>query len=221
MTTEVAENKIDMDTVYYLETLEQMDALTSNIRYRMVSQINKNPKTSAQLARDLGISRPKAHYHLQVLVRLGFAKFVNEALVNGIVEKYFIGTAHFYSFDKLDEYAVQHPEDSVFSEKLILIKERFLLNVLEVSCEKIMKAKRGPLAVDDFLFDFGCQLTPDQVLEIQEELSRISTRMRSYNEQNISNQDHKALPFYRNIILFMAATDNTILLKDEIPPVTT
>jgi hypothetical protein len=217
MSAEVAEKKLDMKMVYYLETLEQMDALTSSIRYRMISQLAKKPKTSAQLARDLGISRPKAHYHLQVLVKLGFARFVSDALVNGIVEKYYIGTAHFYSFDKLDEYSVQHPEDSLYSEKLTLIKERFLLNVLEVSREKVMKAKRGPLAADDFLFDFGCQLTTEQVSEIQAELARISMRMRTFNEQNLDHPQPKALPYYRNIIIFMSATENPILLKNEIP----
>ena len=119
---------IHIDNIYQLENLDQVESLTSPIRYRMISFLTYRSKTSAQLARDLGISRPKAHYHLQVMVKLGFARFVGEKLVNGIVEKYYVSRAHFFSFDGLNQYAVDHPEDEEFCRRFASLKNHFLIN---------------------------------------------------------------------------------------------
>ena len=210
------ETKYEIDETYYFENLDQFEPLTSKIRYQMISYLTTKPKTSAQLARDLGITRPKAHYHLQVLVKQGLAIFVKETLVNSIMEKYYIARARFFSFDHLSQYIANHPEEEEFALKFARLKNSFLIRILEVSREKLLSNEVDNLSQDDFTFDFGCRLTKNQIEEIQNELSRLASRIRAFNEQNLKRQDLDTLPHFRNIFLLVASPSKSILLKDDL-----
>ena len=68
---------------YYLENIEQLEAISDPIRFRMYSQMME-PKTGAQLARALDISRARAHYHLGILKECGLAVFHGKGMSHGI-----------------------------------------------------------------------------------------------------------------------------------------
>lgn len=208
--------KLEIEEIYYLENLEQFEAITSGIRYRMIRLISAEPKTAAQLGRELGISRPKAHYHLQVLVRLGLAILVDEILVSGIVEKYFIGKARFYSIDHLNDYGLQHPEEKGFNSRLSQVKTRFLTTVLGVTREKVFETEETRDSSTDFTFDFGARLTAAQVREVEDELTKIAQRIRLMNEENLKHDDFSSMSYYRSTILFMESENTSILPEDEL-----
>ena len=204
------------DEIFYLESLEQMEVFTSKIRFRMIGKLAETPKTAAQLARDLEISRPKAHYHLQVMVKLGFAILLYEKLVNGIMEKYYIGRAHFYSFDNLDLYANEHPQDTVFIKKLAQAKNDYLHNVLDMAREGPLNPEHSRPTGNDFLFNFGCHLSDEQISDIQERLSVVSEIVRDFHAQNMKRPDYRELPFYKNILLLLPLKSQNVLASDDI-----
>ncbi len=200
---EKVKDQFQIEELYYLENLDQMEAFASRIRYRMVALLTGSPKTAAQLAREVGVSRPKAHYHLQVLVKVGLAEFVYEKLVNGIMEKYYLGRAHFYSFDKLSEHTVIHPEDIAFSRKMTQLQNDFLLNVLEISRERVVQNQTGDASAKNYYFDFGCRLTDEQTTQVFQQLDAISQTIRDFRAQNIKLPNYTDLPYYKTMLLIM------------------
>src|SRR5262245_56350391 len=82
---------------YYLESLEQLQILADPLRYRIVDLLSE-PKTGAQLARELGIPRPKIHYHLKLLAA---AKLIRLCPPNGASEMNYICVARMLSFTRL------------------------------------------------------------------------------------------------------------------------
>lgn len=202
-----------VEELYYLENLDQMEAFSSRIRYRMVALLAYTPKTAAQLAREVEVSRPKAHYHLQVLVKMGLVVFMYEKLVNGIMEKYYIGRAHFYSFSKLSEYTTTHPEDTAFSKKFAQLQNDFLLNVLDLSRERVSQVQKEDSTLGSYLFDFGCRLTDPQVNEVLTRLSELSEMIRDYHAENLKLPDYRDMQYYKNIMLMLPLPPRTDLIK--------
>lgn len=213
MDNDVEEYKIDEK--YYVENLDQMEAFSSRIRFKMIAKLSDRPKTSAQLARDVGISRPKAHYHLQVLVKLGLASFVYEKLVNGIMEKYYIGKAHFYCFDRLNHYAAKHPEEIQYANKLNQIKNDFLINLLDFSRDNNFPVtdETNPQE-NNFLFNFSCHMTDEQTAQINMKLSELSRMILDIHAQNIDRPDYAELPNYMNMLLLIPFKKESNIVKD-------
>jgi hypothetical protein len=203
--------------IYYLENLEQLEAFCSKIRYRLINQLGQGPKNSAQLAREIAISRPKAHYHLQVLVRMGLICLAGEKLVNGIMEKYYIGKAHFYSYDELFQYSADHPEDTEFNKRFQQARHDFLLCMLDVSRDRISRSegKQEP-AGDSFLFDFGCHLTDEQAAQVIERLDELSVMIRAFHAENSRRPDYLDLTGYKSMLLLLPVLPDTNLLTDDI-----
>jgi DNA-binding transcriptional ArsR family regulator len=68
------EEQPTIQDIYYLERIEQLEAIADPIRYRMCLMMTE-PRTGAQLARALGITRARAHYHLNKLKEVGLVTF--------------------------------------------------------------------------------------------------------------------------------------------------
>ncbi len=94
-----------MKDVYYFENLEQIRVLREPTRWKMLNLLIEQPMTGSQLARILGITRPLAHYHLKVLERVGLVSFLEDHILDGVVEKYYQALARQYRADHLvDRY---------------------------------------------------------------------------------------------------------------------
>ena len=210
---EKIKDQFQIEELYILENLDQMEAFSSRIRYRMIALLTGSPKTAAQLAREVGVSRPKAHYHLQVLVKVGLAEFVYEKLVNGIMEKYYLGRAHFYSFDKLSEHMAAHPEDTAFSRKLSQLQNDFLLNVLEISRERVTQIQKEDTSTNNYLFDYGCRLTEAQTAQVFQQLGAVSQTIRDFGAQNHALPNYDDLQYYKNIFLMLPLLPQSDLVK--------
>jgi DNA-binding transcriptional ArsR family regulator len=200
-----------IEEIYFLESLEQLECLTSITRYKMISLLASKPTTGAQLARALEISRPKAHYHLKTLEKQGFVSRVDEILVNGILEKYYLARAKFFSFDKLEEFVEDHPGDNEYIQRWFRAKNQILINMLDISRENLSKTEISQNYSNNFEFDFKVRLTSEQVSEINAELSKLSERIRGMSKENMAKTGFNNLPRYQNIFLFLSIPEQSIL----------
>jgi DNA-binding Lrp family transcriptional regulator len=195
--------------------LEQLETLASIFRYKMYSLLTHKPKTGAQLARALGISRAKAHYHLKTLEKLGFVSRVDEILVNGMLEKYYLARAKFFSFDKLSEFAEENPGEVEYVQRWFRAKNEILINMLEISRENIRSTTNSSESTDNFEFDYKVRLNPEQVVEVQEALSELTKRIRQMSVKNLKQPDYDSLSTYQNIFLFLKLPNQAILHESE------
>lgn len=202
---------------YDLERIEQLEALTSPIRYRMIILITREPKTAAQLARELGMARPKAHYHLKQLEKVGLARLVDESLVNGIVEKRYLSIARSYSFQTLIQQADRMEGGEDFRRRVLRLKDRMRVNMLDLARERIDSARQVQRLDLETDLDFSPRLTLEQVEEIRDEFNRLSDKIHAMTAGNFQREDYYSLPLYRLTFVFFSEPDRIILPGDYIP----
>lgn len=83
----------DLPEVYEIESLEQLRAITDELRVRILDHLTYQPLTVTQLGERLGVAPAKAHYHVRELERVGLVKLVATRENRGILEKYYRATA--------------------------------------------------------------------------------------------------------------------------------
>lgn len=101
------------------------------LRYRIIKLLDR-PRTGAQLARELDLSRAKTHYHLKQLESAGLVTVDHIDTSSGIEEKYYACEAKFFSFTNLlpEASEVNDPVVTAASYKAVA---DFLSATLEVS----------------------------------------------------------------------------------------
>jgi DNA-binding transcriptional ArsR family regulator len=65
----------------------RLHACLHPLRLRILDAISRVPGSSLSLARRLGDSQPRVHYHLRCLARAGLARVVEERRKRGVVER--------------------------------------------------------------------------------------------------------------------------------------
>lgn len=83
-----------MKDIYYINDLEKLKALANPLRVDIITTLGTTKQNSQQLAKKLKINRTRIHYHLNILEEMGFIKVVDTDVVNGIIQKYYLPTAH-------------------------------------------------------------------------------------------------------------------------------
>lgn len=173
--------------VYFLESIEQLKALSEPLRYRMTLLLEE-PRTCAGLARALGLSRAKAHYHLKVLESVGLAVPHSEAIKDGIVEKYFVVRGRMLNFRALlPEEGVDLPTN--VDPETVGAVTAFLASMLQVSGEKT----RTRLGAEDLrqghYFDFEATLTRSQFKTLKTEFETIADRVIADSQADAEGPD--------------------------------
>lgn len=162
---------VPIPNVYHLESLGQLKALAEPIRYRMILSLKK-PMTSARLARELGISRPKAHYHLRQLESAGLVRFHGEGMSHGITEKYFVVVGRMFDFTRLMPI-----KDELIPNDLTLATygaiAAFLATMLEVSREHTLQTPDALHKGGGVYFDFESVLTVEQADRLKGKLRKL------------------------------------------------
>lgn len=72
-----------------LESDEQLRAVASHARHRILGVLRDGPATITQVAARLGIAKGSSSYHVRVLERAGLVKVVETRKVRGVVERYY------------------------------------------------------------------------------------------------------------------------------------
>lgn len=110
-------------------SIEQSKLLGSALRVKIIGALYETPKTSKQVATQIGESPGNVHYHIQKLYQGGLIDLVEEKRVGGVVEKYYLAKAKWFDSESdvtlYDELADNYPSESVtkLSLKLQLTEE--------------------------------------------------------------------------------------------------
>lgn len=199
--------------VYYLETIEQLQAISDPIRYRMVVMMTK-PMTGAQLARALEMSRAKAHYHLKQLESVGIVKFVGEGMSHGITEKYYQVIGRMLSFSKL----LPNYQDSIVADdmnfKAFGAISQFLAAMLDVSRESILKSGAKESIGKGIWFDFTSILRPEEVSYVKEKLSDLREEILEMTRENRQTTEPISVMEFRTT-LFLTLLSEEFIKDDE------
>ncbi len=199
--------------LYYLEHIEQLEALSDSIRYRMYLMMAE-PKTGAQLARALGISRARAHYHLNILRDIGLVLFCEEKLAHGMTEKYYQAIAHYLDFSNLipkDQHDLVPNEVTLRSFKTAV---NFVANMLDSSREGLAHVKVHNGLGIGFHYILNSELTPDQFKLIKADLIAIKDRIIKMERENTRSDDIPPLVNCRTT-LFLTPVSDDLLEPDK------
>lgn len=77
------------EAVVRVETDEQLHALGSLTRHKILRVLREGPATVTQIATRLGIAKGSSNYHVKVLAKAGFVHVVDTRKVRGVTELYY------------------------------------------------------------------------------------------------------------------------------------
>lgn len=176
--------------IYYLEGIEQLEAISEPIRYRMYCRMDE-PKTGAQLARDLGISRARAHYHLNILKEAGLVVFCGKGSSHGITEKYYRMIALNLDFSNLIPKSNRRVVPDQITLRSFQAASRFIATMLDISRERISQLKVHNRVGLGYHYTLESRLTPDQFQEIKDGLVALKDRIVEMNRENLAQGQHE------------------------------
>ncbi|MGF1427755.1 ArsR/SmtB family transcription factor [Kitasatospora sp. LaBMicrA B282] len=77
------------DVTLELDTEEQLRAVSSLVRHRILGVLRDGPATITQTAQKLGLAKGSSSYHLRLLERAGLVEVVDTRKVRGVTERYY------------------------------------------------------------------------------------------------------------------------------------
>jgi DNA-binding transcriptional ArsR family regulator len=77
------------EDILELETDQQLHAIGSLARHRVLRVLRDGPATVTQIAERLGIAKGSSNYHVKVLVKAGLISVVETRKVRGVTELYY------------------------------------------------------------------------------------------------------------------------------------
>jgi DNA-binding transcriptional ArsR family regulator len=77
------------EPVFRVETDQQLHAVGSLARHRVLRVLRDGPATVTQIADRLGIAKGSSHYHVRVLAKAGLIRVVETRKVRGVEERYY------------------------------------------------------------------------------------------------------------------------------------
>lgn len=83
----------DIPDNYDLESVEQLRAISDELRIRILDTLARQRMTVTQLGEQFGIAPARAHYHVRELERVKLVKLVETRENRGILEKYYRSVA--------------------------------------------------------------------------------------------------------------------------------
>ena len=208
---------------YELENADQLLAISDPIRYKMILYLREKSMTGAQLARKLNMSRPRAHYHLKILVNTGLVELEEERIINGMIGKFYQAIAHYFSYDNLTEKIKEkNPGDpeAINTYKAI---SAFAFTVLETSRDNLVNDRHEEDLAEAFQFNFDSNLTFEQFEIIRQELRDVASHLMQMKKENKS-PEKTGLQNFRTTIFFTPLPKITIendenenlILEDEL-----
>lgn len=180
-----------MKDVYYFENLEQIRALREPTRWKMLNLLIEHPMTGSQLARVLGITRPLAHYHLKVLEKVGLVEFLEDHVLDGVVEKYYQALARQYRSDQLvDRYRTINYKKNGDTLQTGEVVGELMKSMIEVAKSDISNPESYDLlAKIGFNFQDELHLTTEQANELIRTLRTLGDKYIEMDKQNLAKKE--------------------------------
>jgi DNA-binding transcriptional ArsR family regulator len=188
-----------LPNLYELDSIEQIQALSAPIRYRMLVLLTERAMTAAQLARALNISRQRAHYHLKVLERNRLASFVGTEINGEMVERYYRAYAFIHSYRSLvDRYYQTQPKRE--ANRLMKAINEFVLTLIDEARENLLKSDYLEQFQLSYQFDSPLLLNQEQAKTLREEIIDLCHRYLEIDHQNRMQEPSQELIRLRNSI---------------------
>jgi hypothetical protein len=161
----------ELPEVYHLETVEQMRAISDELRMRISEMLTLQPLTVTQLGAQLHEPPAKIHYHVRELERVGLVKLVETREKGGILEKYYRAIAKTIT---VPGTLLGHmsPDEGLAAanEFLQIISQGFLRTVAAAIQRQALEGDDAPAVI---LSTKEIWATPDELKELQQELRRL------------------------------------------------
>jgi DNA-binding transcriptional ArsR family regulator len=165
--TENTSGNATIPDIQYLDSLEQVHAVSTKARRRILQLLVDEPMTVTQLGRALEMPPPTVQHHVRELLRVGLVHLQETRERRGILEKYYRAAAHRFLLPR-DPLAGHSP-----SEQLATVNE--LLEDISHHVSAVLSGYSGQDTPEDavqlavrVLF-----LRPDDLPEIAERIESI------------------------------------------------
>ncbi|MFJ6818869.1 ArsR/SmtB family transcription factor [Streptomyces niveus] len=79
----------DLPETFHVTTDEQLRAVSSLTRHRIMAVLRFEPATITQIAGRVGLAKGSSSYHVRLLERAGLVKVVRTRKVRGVTERYY------------------------------------------------------------------------------------------------------------------------------------
>jgi DNA-binding transcriptional ArsR family regulator len=80
------------DDRFHIQSDEQLRAIASHMRHRILRVLRDGPATITQVAERLGIAKGSSNHHIKVLAKAGLVHVVETRKVGGVTEQYYAMT---------------------------------------------------------------------------------------------------------------------------------
>jgi DNA-binding transcriptional ArsR family regulator len=188
-----------LPTYFELQTIEQIQAITAPVRYRMILLITEKAMTSAQLARALHITRQRAYYHLKVLEANGLAHLVGEQLVGEMLEKYYRAYGFIHSYRGLvARYYQEKPQLEI--NRLLKAINDFVLTLINEARENVLQEEFMEYFQWSYQFDSPLLLTNEQAQGLRGEIIDLCRRYLEIDHSNRSKEGKEGYIRVRNSV---------------------
>ena len=188
-----------LPTLYELDDIEQIQAITAPVRYRMLVLLAEKAMTSAQLARALNITRQRAYYHLKVLEKNRLARFVGEQLVGEMLEKYYRTYGFIHSYRALvDRYYKTESQSEI--NRLLKAVNDFALTLINEARDNMLQQDFLEHFQWSYQFDSPLLLTREQAETLRGEIIELCRRFLEIDHHNRTKEDQENYIRLRNSI---------------------
>lgn len=79
----------ELPETFHVTTEEQLRAVSSLTRHRIMAVLRFEPSTITQVAERVGVAKGSSSYHVRLLERAGLVKVVRTRKVRGVTERYY------------------------------------------------------------------------------------------------------------------------------------
>jgi len=195
----------DIKPRFELETVEQLQAVSDPIRYRMILLLRESAMTGAQLARALDLSRSRAHYYLKSLVDSNLVVFRGEKIANGMIGKYYRAIANYFSYDNLASRTIDQNAEGTEAIQIYKAISDFAITMMETSRDLL---RSDALAQRGYHFSIEANLTEDQYEEVMTEIRKIVQHLVEMKSKNHKQKREDASLPFRTTIFFTPVPGN-------------
>lgn len=147
----------DSDSIH-IQSDEQLRAIASHTRHRILRVLRDGPATITQIAERLGIAKGSSNHHVKVLAKAGLVAVVETRKVGGVTEQYYAMTGR----------TIELPETGAGQPETLMRHALADVEAAPPSDQKtvfLKHARLSPEAWDTF---------NERVMALVDELSRIS-----------------------------------------------
>lgn len=187
-----------INEVLVVKSLEQIKALSSPYRIRILEAFDNKPASAKDISKRLGEPHGRVNYHIKTLAGVGILKLVDVHVKQGVLEKYYMPVAESILLDS----SVINPEDTKlrdsFGKATAAIFEKISREFYaSVNNAAVTQSKK-------INYDYEFYLTPEEAEDLNQKIQGL---VRDYLSDKKEARPETAPYFIANMIVPTAKTE--------------